>query len=55
MKLRINIQQKDSLKCENCGVELTPEKVYLREIEGKPHYFCCEECAEEFEHKGCSC
>lgn len=50
-KLRTNIVGKNKLLCEHCGVELTPERIYVREIDGVRHYFCCEHCADAFERK----
>ncbi|BDR91493.1 TRASH domain-containing protein [Vulcanisaeta souniana] len=50
-KLRSNIGSGDKLVCENCGAELTPERIYVHEINGAKHYFCCEHCAHEFERK----
>jgi hypothetical protein len=39
------------LRCENCGMPLTPDNVYVREIMGIKHYFCCEHCANAFEER----
>ena len=50
-KLRTNIVGKNKLLCEHCGVELTPERIYVREIDGVRHYFCCEHCADAFERR----
>lgn len=50
MKLRINIK-KENLRCENCGAELSEDNIYVREINGQTHYFCCSHCADAFEHK----
>ncbi|BCU67892.1 transcriptional regulator [Sulfolobales archaeon HS-7] len=49
MRLRITGFEKRDLRCENCGVELTQEKAYTREINGEKHYFCCSHCADEFD------
>ncbi|AAY81015.1 TRASH domain-containing protein [Sulfolobus acidocaldarius] len=48
VKIRMN---KNELKCENCGMELTEEHIYTRMIKGKEHYFCCADCSNEFERK----
>ncbi|MBB5254088.1 transcriptional regulator [Sulfurisphaera ohwakuensis] len=48
MKFRINTSE---LKCENCGVELTEDNIYVRVINGKEHYFCCSHCADKYEQR----
>ena len=39
------------LRCENCGVKLTPSSIYVRRINGVEHYFCCEHCANAYESR----
>ncbi|MFP3297841.1 MAG: transcriptional regulator [Thermocladium sp.] len=51
MKLKTSIKS-TQLRCENCGVELSSENLYAREIEGETHYFCCSHCADAFERRG---
>lgn len=46
MKFRIN---KGELKCEHCGAPLSEEDIYVREIKGEKHYFCCSHCADAYE------
>lgn len=50
MKLRMNLNNID-LKCENCGMKLTEDNIYVRVINGKEHYFCCSHCADAYEGK----
>ncbi|MCY0858805.1 MAG: transcriptional regulator [Sulfolobaceae archaeon] len=47
MKLRIDMI-KENVKCENCGVELTEDNIYVMEINGQKHYFCCSHCADNY-------
>ncbi|WP_218261266.1 eL24 family ribosomal protein [Saccharolobus shibatae] len=48
VNLRLNLKQ-DELKCENCGAKLSEDEIYVREINGKEHYFCCSHCADKYE------
>ncbi len=42
-------------KCEFCNVEVTSERcifaTYRLEINGKEHYFCCEQHAKKFKQE----
>ncbi|TRM73677.1 transcriptional regulator [Sulfolobus sp. E1] len=51
VKLRINMRQGSDLKCENCGVELKEDNIYVRLINGQDHYFCCSHCADKYESR----
>ncbi|MFH1821858.1 MAG: transcriptional regulator [Methanobacteriota archaeon] len=46
---------KTCVKCEMCQAEISGEKcvfaTYKKVIDGKEHYFCCENHAKEFERK----
>ncbi|WP_338604423.1 transcriptional regulator [Sulfolobus tengchongensis] len=49
VNLRLNVNNVSDLKCENCGVKLNEDNVYIRIINGKEHYFCCSHCADNYE------
>lgn len=34
-----------------CKIYIPMDQAYLREIEGKQHFFCSEQCADTFEKK----
>jgi len=46
---------KAGLYCENCGKTLTSSDVYVREVSGKAHYFCCTHCADDYEERSLRC
>lgn len=46
--LRISMRR-GILRCENCGVELSEDNIYVRVINGEEHYFCCSHCADAYE------
>ena len=45
----------DFVKCEICTAAISGEKcifaIYMREINGEKHYFCCENHANEYERQ----
>ncbi len=42
----------DDIECKNCGQLIDQEDAIIAtDSDGKKHYFCSEECAEEFEEK----
>jgi hypothetical protein len=46
LKFRLS---KEELRCEHCGMRLTEENIYVRDIGGEKHYFCCSHCADAYE------
>ena len=38
----------ETVDCENCGTECEKDTAVKKKIKGEPHYFCCEECVEEY-------
>lgn len=56
MKLQFRMSEgKAGLYCENCGKTLTSSDVYVREVSGKAHYFCCTHCADDYEERSLRC
>lgn len=51
LNFRIEKDEVEGKKCEQCGKPLTPENVYSREVKGMVHYFCCSHCADAFERR----
>lgn len=39
------------MNCEECGMELTEENTYEREIGGTKHLFCCSHCADTYQKR----
>jgi len=38
----------ETVDCENCGAECEKETATKKKIKGETHYFCSEDCVEEY-------